>query len=286
MNSAAVPTSNNRRLSQTVYHPLTPTRSDHTRIYLQYAHQPTPTSTGHLSDGTDDSGICLEQSGGPTPPSTVNFDRISNCSGSSAHLDAPSKRPTDPLYTPHFGEGSLYQSGEVYSSLHVTVPAMSTASPAVAGLTCSAPTACSPLWIGGRSVGKTTEALTSAAGDVWLKSSPMGGRMALGGLPLVGRKQLLYGMFSRYEDGTRWQCEECKKLFSSQGSLRAHARIHTGERPYQCQYCCRTFCQASTLRSHERLHTGEKPYKCEHCGRAFTQSAGLRSHLKTHRYDA
>ena len=108
----------------------------------------------------------------------------------------------------------------------------------------------------------------------------------IGGKPRSASSHLLYNMFSKTEDGTRWQCEECKRLFSSQGSLRAHARIHTGERPYQCQYCFRTFCQASTLRSHERLHTGEKPYKCEHCGRAFTQSAGLRSHLKTHRYDS
>ena len=96
---------------------------------------------------------------------------------------------------------------------------------------------------------------------------------------------LVYGMFSRSKDGTTWNCEKCKKVFLSQGSLRAHAHIHTGERPYRCRYCHWTFCQASTLKSHERLHTGEKPYKCKHCGRSFTQSAGLRSHMKTHRYD-
>lgn len=93
---------------------------------------------------------------------------------------------------------------------------------------------------------------------------------------------LLYGMFMRSKDGSRWKCARCERQFNSQGSLRAHARIHTGERPYKCKFCSRTFCQASTLRSHERLHTGEKPYKCGVCNRAFTQSAGLRSHLKTH----
>ena len=124
---------------------------------------------------------------------------------------------------------------------------------------------------------------------LWPSNSLPGGSTSTegggGGEGEEGGEKPLYGMFRKTHDN-RWQCIKCMKLFSSQGSLRAHARIHTGERPYQCQYCMRTFCQASTLRSHERLHTGEKPYKCEHCGRAFTQSAGLRSHLKTHRYDS
>ena len=188
---------------------------------------------------------------------------------------------------------TAYHTGELYSGFHI-IPATATATgsaalsqhPASAGVAVIGGGGASPHWI--TAAGRGRKDLST--GDVWLKTPTVGiaQPISIGSSTEVlgNRKQLLYGMFSRYEDGTRWQCEQCKKLFSSQGSLRAHARIHTGERPYQCQYCSRTFCQASTLRSHERLHTGEKPYKCEHCGRAFTQSAGLRSHLKTHRYDS
>ena len=245
-------------------------------MYVQYIQQPPAMNTGHLSDSasTDDSGISLSMEhsgGGPTPPGglTSNFDRVSNSSGSSTHLDVTSTTVKETYHHPHVHEVAVYQSAEIYGSPHLQ------------GLTpAGSPLSGSPQWMGGASKGDL------GTSEVWMKTSSVG--LQSGQISLTGgnRKQLLYGMFSRYEDGTRWQCEECKKLFSSQGSLRAHARIHTGERPYQCQYCCRTFCQASTLRSHERLHTGEKPYKCEHCGRAFTQSAGLRSHLKTHRYDS
>lgn len=279
-----------------------------------------PSSAGNLSDSAD-SGISLsaslEQSReGRTPPGTggaaattgitSSFDRVSNCSESSMHLNkqAASVEPFHHIpHSVHEVPVTAYQPGELYGSFHITLPAMG--SPALSQHPATAAAAimggaggASPQWIttagrvmgGGGEGGGGKQGVDLTAGDVWLKTAPVGiaQPVTIGGSTeaLGNRKQLLYGMFSRYEDGTRWQCEQCKKLFSSQGSLRAHARIHTGERPYQCQYCSRTFCQASTLRSHERLHTGEKPYKCEHCGRAFTQSAGLRSHLKTHRYDS
>ena len=100
--------------------------------------------------------------------------------------------------------------------------------------------------------------------------------------PAISPRQDDKFMFVRLADSTHWQCKLCNRVFTSQGSLRAHARIHNNEKPYRCKYCQRPFTQASTLRSHERLHTGEKPYKCDTCGKTFTQSAGLRSHKKTH----
>lgn len=234
------------------------------------------------SASTDDSGLSMETHGGPTPPSH-------DLPGFSPHKEGslPTEGACHAVYPP--------ASTGIMPGGVATLPSSSDGGYTYPGLECtsaerllqweqlvatSTNTAITSTYSDTSPTANTPAAETSSWGGATrpFVESPTGS-MLQGG-------KLLYGLFSRSEDGTRWHCEECKRPFTSQGSLRAHARIHTGERPYKCQYCYRAFCQASTLRSHERLHTGEKPYKCEDCGRAFTQSAGLRSHRKTHRYDS
>ena len=100
-------------------------------------------------------------------------------------------------------------------------------------------------------------------------------------------------------------CNVCQKRCRVIFRLKAHERIHNGERPFPCPLCSKAFIQKSTLTRHmalvhgvggrlyqccqcdystkqkghllrhQRIHSGLKPFKCALCDSAYNLSSGL-----------
>jgi KRAB domain-containing zinc finger protein len=77
-----------------------------------------------------------------------------------------------------------------------------------------------------------------------------------------------------------FECDICKKKFTTKEGLVRHVRIHMGEKPFKCRFCHVGFRTPYTMQHHERLHTGETPYHCPLCDKKYAQLSNLKVHFK------
>lgn len=93
---------------------------------------------------------------------------------------------------------------------------------------------------------------------------------------------LIYHNEADHNNGRRFACIKCNKVFKHKQLLQRHQVVHTTSRPFTCNLCNNSFKSKVILQNHQIIHTKEKKFECSICKKKFAHKTSLKLHFRWH----
>lgn len=93
-----------------------------------------------------------------------------------------------------------------------------------------------------------------------------------------------------HQEGSRFKCEVCQKMFGKLHSMKRHMKSHDDERPFACDICGNRYFRSDKLASHKLTHISRtddeddaaRKFSCNVCDKRFTRKDHMQRHQAAH----